>query len=152
MKPSIRILGVEKTTNKQQIAHNLNDVGDFHFVARDFCLEYMLQYIWRRSLMKFLNWLAKYRKIILVSCVIMSIFSAVILFNEEKPVEIQYTPDTSYYTTSNTNYNTIIVYVTVTGTKYHRKYCRYVDGKNNLTEMNEEIAILKGYERCSVCF
>ena len=102
--------------------------------------------------MKFLNWIAKYRKIILVSCITMSIFSAVILFNEAKPVEKQYTPDTSYYTTSNTNYNTTIVYVTATGAKYHRKYCRYVDGKYNIKELTLQEAENIGYAPCSVCF
>ena len=107
-------------------------------------------------MMKFLKWLVKYRRVIIMLCVIVSAVSAVMLFHEEKSIETHPTLTATYFTTTQTDYktdyNTITVYVTTTGTKYHRKYCRYVDGKDNLTELTEEEAILRGYEHCSVCF
>lgn len=52
-------------------------------------------------------------------------------------------------TTSPTNPNSEIYYVTSSGRKYHTKDCRYIKNKTNLKEItNPEES---GYEPCSVC-
>ncbi|NLU23199.1 MAG: ImmA/IrrE family metallo-endopeptidase [Clostridiales bacterium] len=43
------------------------------------------------------------------------------------------------------------VYVTVSGTKYHRADCYYVEGKDNLIALTVEQARQDGYQPCSHC-
>ena len=44
-----------------------------------------------------------------------------------------------------------VVYITKTGKKYHLSNCRYIQGKNNLTELTIFEAENAGYEPCKVC-
>ncbi len=43
-----------------------------------------------------------------------------------------------------------IVYITDTGTKYHRDGCRYLSESKIAIRLSE--AIIRGYEPCSVCW
>lgn len=46
----------------------------------------------------------------------------------------------------------LIVFVTEYGTKYHRSDCRYIEGKDNLTEFSINDAENAGYSPCKICF
>lgn len=45
-----------------------------------------------------------------------------------------------------------IVYITVTGKKYHLPDCQYINNKSNLTDMYVHEAESYGYKPCSICF
>ena len=45
-----------------------------------------------------------------------------------------------------------LVYVTTTGSKYHKWGCQYINGKTNLIDMYISEAQDKGYQPCEVCF
>ena len=65
-----------------------------------------------------------------------------LLLPPAKPV----TGDASIHTLSGSTY-----YVTSAGKKYHRKNCITIKYKNNLTEVELNEAINKGYKPCMVC-
>lgn len=46
----------------------------------------------------------------------------------------------------------MLVYVTTTGSKYHKWGCQYINGKTNLIDMYISEAQDKGYQPCKVCF
>jgi len=43
------------------------------------------------------------------------------------------------------------VYVTEHGKRYHAPYCQHVRGKQGLTGLTRDDAVLAGYEPCKVC-
>lgn len=58
---------------------------------------------------------------------------------------------------SNSNFSNVseenYAYVTRTGSKYHRIWCRYVSGKNDLSYYESSYeAESAGYDACSVCW
>ncbi len=66
----------------------------------------------------------------------------------EATVYTEQPTETQSYTSSEAVSET--VYVTPSGTKFHRSDCRYVKSKNNLTELTRTDAVQK-YTPCSVC-
>ena len=59
--------------------------------------------------------------------------------------------NTSYMTTDSAPDG--VVWVTRYGDKYHKSYCRYISGKNNLSYFDSAAdAENSGYSACSVCY
>ncbi len=89
--------------------------------------------------------------IISVACIVVYSFKDK---DENKAVTTNYSstapapaPATATQTTSRSDN---IVYVTISGEKYHRAGCRYVKGRETFNCSKDE-AIHKGYEACSIC-
>jgi len=83
-------------------------------------------------------------------------------FSKSEAISAGYTPCSVCYPTSNTNTqynnntnsnpsktNSEMVYITRTGTKYHRADCRYLSSSEII--ISKQDAINKGYTPCSVC-
>ena len=47
---------------------------------------------------------------------------------------------------------TDMVFVTTSGSKYHKLNCYYIEGKYDLTELSEEQAKKLGYKECKICY
>ena len=45
----------------------------------------------------------------------------------------------------------LIIFVTEYSIKYHRSGCRYIEGKENLTEFSIDDAENTGYSACKIC-
>lgn len=71
----------------------------------------------------------------------------------EDSIDIKSTNSTQINTSTNKSDvdSALIVFVTEYGTKYHRSGCRYIEGKDNLTEFSIDDAENAGYSPCKIC-
>lgn len=76
--------------------------------------------------------------------------SSFMIYNTEQAPNEGYSPCRDCYnnTTSESNTDTEIVYITNNGNKYHREWCSYLKTKKAIEKSK---AIKKGYEACSLC-
>jgi len=68
--------------------------------------------------------------------------------NDFSPCQYCYTEKSSWEEYKEQRENSEIVYITNTGSKYHRSNCSYLKSKNSITK---EKAIQQGYSACSRC-
>lgn len=79
----------------------------------------------------------------LIACLLgVAFITTTLIIPPAKPV----TGDVSTYVNSDNTY-----YVTSAGKKYHRKHCVAIKYKNNLTEIELNDAVNKGYKPCLIC-